>query len=148
MSVETQEKIQVAGITKASSFEMAYALFRITMGVNIFFHGFMRVISDTGAWVDSQVALFTESFLPTLWVTAFLWVLPFVEVIMGALLALGLYTYWTSVAGALMMLVLLFGNTTRQEWGTVGNNMHYTLYFCLLVAAHPFDWLALDKRRN
>ena len=148
MSVETQERIQVAGITGASSFEMAYALFRITMGVNIFFHGFMRVISDTGAWVDSQVALFTESFLPTLWVTAFLWVLPFVEVVMGALLALGLYTYWTSVAGALMMLVLLFGNTTRQEWGTVGNNMHYTLYFCVLVAAHPYDWLALDKRRS
>ena len=147
MSVETQERIQVAGITGASSFEMAYALFRITMGVNIFFHGFMRVISDTGAWVDSQVALFTESFLPTLWVTAFLWVLPFVEVVMGALLALGLYTYWTSVAGALMMLVLLFGNTTRQEWGTVGNNMHYTLYFCVLVAAHPYDWCALDNRR-
>ncbi len=131
----------------ASSFEMAYALFRITMGVNMFFHGFMRIIGDTGAWVDSQVALFTESFLPTLWVTAFLYVLPFFEVGLGAFLTLGLYTYWASVAGALMMLVLLFGNTTRQAWATAGNNMHYTLYFCLLVAAQAYDWLALDNRR-
>lgn len=135
------------GVAQASSFQMAYALFRITLGVNMFFHGFMRIISDTGAWVDSQVALFTESFLPTLWVTAFLYVLPFFEVVLGTLLALGFFTYWMSVAGALMMLVLIFGNTTRQAWGTVGNNMHYTVYFCILVAAHAHDWLALDNRR-
>ena len=71
------------GIFGASSYQMAYALFRITMGVNMFFHGFMRIVGDTGVWVDSQVALFTESFLPTLWVTAFLYVLPFFEVGLG-----------------------------------------------------------------
>lgn len=135
-------------VTQASSFQMAYALFRITLGVNMFFHGFMRIISDTGAWVDSQVALFPESFLPTLWVTAFLWVLPFFEVVFGTLLTLGLFTYWMSVTGALMMLVLIFGNTTRQAWGVVGNNMHYTAYFCVLVAAHAHNWLALDNRRS
>jgi len=135
-------------IVEASRFQMAYALFRITLGVNMFFHGFMRIISDTGAWVDSQVALFTDSFLPTLWVTVFLWVLPFFEVVFGALLALGLFTYWMSVTGALMMFVLIFGNTTRQAWGVVGNNMHYTVYFCILIAAHPYDWLAIDNRRS
>ena len=135
-------------VTQASSFQMAYALFRITLGVNMFFHGFMRIISDTGAWVDSQVALFPESFLPTLWVTAFLWVLPFFEVVFGTLLTLGLFTYWMSVTGALMMLVLIFGNTTRQAWGVAGNNMHYTVYFCVLVAAHAHNWLALDNRRS
>lgn len=149
MSEETQEIDSGRGaIRGASSFQMAYALFRITLGVNIFFHGFMRIISDTGAWVESQVALFAESFLPTLWVTAFLWVLPFVEVVMGAMLAFGLSTYWVSVAGALMMLALLVGNTTRQAWATAGNNMHYTLYFCILVAGNSYDWLALDNRRS
>ncbi len=135
-------------MTGVSSFQMAYGLFRITLGVNIFFHGFMRIISDTGAWVDSQAVTFSESFLPMFSVKAFLYVLPFVEVIMGALLTLGLFTWWTSVAGALMMLVLLFGNTARQDWGTAGNNMHYTLYFCILVAANAYDWLALDNRRS
>ena len=133
---------------ESRKFQMAYALFRITLGVNIFFHGFMRIISDTGAWVASQAALFTESFLPESWVIAFLYVLPFVEVILGGLLAIGYFTYWVSVGGALMMLVLLFGNTTRQAWATAGNNMHYTLYFCILVAANSYDWLALDNRRN
>ena len=135
-------------MTGESRFRMAYVLFRITLGVNMFFHGFMRVIGDMGAWVDSQAALFTESFLPALWVTAFLYVLPFVELILGALLALGLFTYWVSVAGALMMLVLLFGNTTRQAWSTAGNNMHYSLYFCILIAANAYDGFSLDERRS
>ena len=32
-------------IVEAPRFQMAYALFRITLGVNMFFHGFMRIIS-------------------------------------------------------------------------------------------------------
>ena len=149
MLAEIQQRV-----SRASGFQMAYALFRITLGVNIFCHGFMRIIIDTGVWVDSQVALFSpplaawESFLPTSMITVFLYVLPFFEVVLGIFLALGFFTYQSSIAGALMMLVLIFGNTTRHAWGTVGNNMHYTLYFCILVAAHPYDWFALDNRQS
>ncbi|MCZ0954186.1 MAG: DoxX family protein [Rhodospirillaceae bacterium] len=130
-----------------SSYRMAYALFRITLGVNMFFHGFMRIISDTGAWVEGLVLTFSDSFLPEMSVRVFLHVLPYYELVLGALLTLGLFTWWTCVGGALMMLVLLFGNTTRQDWGTAGNNMHYTLYFCLLIAAHAWDSFCLDNRR-
>ncbi|MDE0005532.1 MAG: DoxX family membrane protein [Rhodospirillaceae bacterium] len=130
-----------------SSYRMAYALFRITLGVNMFFHGFMRIISDTGAWVEGLVLTFSDSFLPEMWVRIFLYVLPWYELVLGTLLTLGLFTWWTCVGGALMMLVLLFGNTTRQDWGTAGNNMHYTLYFCLLIAAHAWDSFCLDNRR-
>ena len=130
-----------------SSYKIAYALFRITLGVNMFFHGFMRIISDTGAWVEGQVVTFSDSFLPEMWVRIFLHMLPYYELVLGTLLTLGLFTWWSSVGGALMMLVLLFGNTTRQDWGTAGNNMHYTLYFCLLIAASAWDSYCLDNRR-
>ena len=130
-----------------SSYRMAYALFRITLGVNMFFHGFMRIIGDTGAWVEGLVLTFSDSFLPEMSVRVFLHLLPYYELVLGALLTLGLFTWWTCVGGALMMLVLLFGNTTRQDWGTAGNNMHYTLYFCLLIAAHAWDSFCLDNRR-
>ena len=48
-----------------SSYRIAYALFRITLGVNMFFHGFMRIISDTSAWVEGQAVTFSDSFLPS-----------------------------------------------------------------------------------
>ena len=130
-----------------SSYRIAYALFRITLGVNMFFHGFMRIISDTGAWVEGQVVTFSDSFLPEVSVRVFLHVLPYYELVLGTLLTLGLFTWWSSIAGALMMLALLFGNTTRQDWGTAGNNMHYTLYFCILIAANAYDSFCLDNRR-
>ncbi len=129
------------------SLRVAYALFRITLGVNMFFHGFMRIIGDTGAWVEGLVATFSDSFLPEMWIRIFLYLLPWYELVLGTLLTLGLFTWWSCVGGALMMLVLLFGNTTRQDWATAGNNMHYTLYFCLLIAAHAWDSFCLDNRR-
>ncbi len=134
-------------MNQEKSLRMAYALFRITLGVNMFFHGFMRIIGDTGAWVEGLVATFSDSFLPEMWIRIFLYVLPWYELVLGTLLTLGLFTWWSCVGGALMMLVLLFGNTTRQDWGTAGNNMHYTLYFCLLIAAHAWDSFCLDNRR-
>ena len=81
-------------------------------------------------------------------VRVFLHVLPYYELVLGTMLTLGLFTWWSSIAGALMMLALLFGNTTRQDWGTAGSNMHYTLYFCILIAANAYDSFALDKRRS
>ena len=90
---------------------------------------------------------FSDSFLPEMWIRIFLHLLPYYELVLGTLLTLGLFTWWTCVGGALMMLVLLFGNTTRQDWATAGNNMHYTLYFCLLIAAQAWDSFCLDNRR-
>ena len=134
-------------MNQEKSFRTAYVLFRITLGVNMFFHGFMRIISDTGAWVESLVPSFSDSFLPEFSVRIFLHVLPYYELVLGTLLTLGLFTWWSCVGGALMMLVLLFGNTTRQDWATAGNNMHYSLYFSILIAAHAWDSFCLDNRR-
>ena len=135
-------------LSAVDDLQLAYAIFRFTLGVNVFFHGAMRLITGLDAWVTLQGAAFADSPLLPMWaVTAFLTVLPFVEVVLGALLALGLYTRFALLAGSAMIFVLLFGNLTRQEWGTVGNNMHYVLYYALLIAAQRYNAFALDKRR-
>jgi len=81
-------------------------------------------------------------------VLAFLFVLPFIEVVLGALTLLGLYTRWALLAGAALMFVLVFGNLTRQDWGTVGNNLHYVLYYVILIAAQKYNCFALDRRKG
>ena len=92
--------------------------------------------------------MFVDTYLPMPLVHAFLYALPFYEIALGTLLILGLYTRWSTIAGAVMMLALLYGNTARQDWATVGNNMHYVLYFTGMLALHRYDWLALDQRRS
>jgi hypothetical protein len=67
-------------------------------------------------------------------------------VVLGTLTALGLLTCWALLGCGVMLFVLVFGNLMRQSWATVGNNMHYVLYYCILIAALRYNWLALDNR--
>ncbi len=130
-----------------NNFRLGYVLFRITIGVNIFFHGFMRLLTGLSAWEVPQAAVFADTYLPMPLVHAFLYTLPFIEVALGAMMILGLFTRWAMIGGAVMMLSLVFGNTARQEWGTVGNNMLYSLYFWIMLTLQRYDWFGLDSRR-
>jgi thiosulfate dehydrogenase [quinone] large subunit len=121
-----------------SDFQLAYALFRFTLGINILGHGLVRLIYS---------GLFEGHLLPMWLVHSFLYVLPYIEVVLGGMTAVGFKTRHVLVGGTLMMFVLVFGNLARQAWETVGNNMHYVLYFCLLLAAIRYNCLALDTRK-
>lgn len=132
-----------------SDLQLAYSIFRFTIGVDIFFHGTMRLITGLDAWATKQAEAFVNDPLLPMWsVLAFLFVLPFIEVVLGALTLLGLYTRWALLAGAALMFVLVFGNLTRQDWGTVGNNLHYVLYYVILIAAQKYNCFALDTRKG
>ncbi len=136
-------------LASVSDLELAYFSLRFVLGVNIFFHGAMRVFTGVGAWVAVQEAAFVapKSPLPMWAVHEFLMVLPYVEVVLGALLLLGLFTRFAIMAGSVMIFSLVFGNLTRQDWGTVGNNMHYVLYYAILVAFYRYNVWALDAWR-
>ena len=132
-----------------SDLELAYAFFRFSMGVVIFFHGAMRMITGVGAWVTKEMPLFVDNPLLPMWfVVGFLWVLPTIEVVLGTLTIVGLYTRWALLSGAVLMLILVFGNLTRQDWGTVGNELHYILYYTLMIAGMKYNCFALDKRKS
>ena len=135
-------------VSSVGDLQLAYSIFRITLGMNIFFHGAMRLITGLDAWATKQGAVFENTLLPMWSVSAFLHVLPFVEVVLGTLTFLGLYTRWALIAGSVMMLTLVFGNDMRQDWNTVGNNMHYVLYYAGLIAAYRYNEFALDNRRS
>jgi thiosulfate dehydrogenase [quinone] large subunit len=132
--------------SSVSDLELAYAIFRITLGVNIFFHGAMRLITGLNAWVEFQAEPFVGTPLPEWSVHLFLTCLPFYEVALGAITTLGFYTRYALLGGSAMMFVLVFGNLMRQDWGTVGNNMHYVLYYALMIAAYRYNCFALDTR--
>jgi thiosulfate dehydrogenase (quinone) large subunit len=139
----------IDAVQSVGDLQLAYSLFRITLGMNIFFHGAMRIFTGLDAWVVMQAAVFIppKSPLPVWSVHAFLYVLPFIEVVLGTLTLIGLYTRWALIGGSVMMLLLVFGNDMRQDWGTVGNNMHYVLYYALMIAGLKYNAFALDTRR-
>lgn len=126
--------------------QIAFALFRISVGADMLLHGAMRIPSLT-AFVNTTAKLFEgSSALPMPLVRGFLYVLPFPEGLIGLLLILGLFTRAALVAGAITMIILVFGTGTRQDWNTMGVQMAYVLYYYVLIARIEDNWLAIDTR--
>jgi thiosulfate dehydrogenase [quinone] large subunit len=135
------------GQTGPRNQQLAYALFRLTLGLDIFMHGAMRYVTGVRAWEATQARLFENTILPMPLVHGFLLTLPILEVIIGAMTIVGYYTRVALIAGALMIFALVFGTGTRQDWTTVGSQMLYAAYYFLLIARYEDNWLALDNTR-
>ena len=133
--------------------QLAYLVFRLTLGINILVHGAGRIFGPgPEAFATTTAAEFSKTALPAGLVHVFLFVLPFVEAALGVLTTLGLLTRWTLALGGLMITVLVFGTAMRSDWNTVGVQMIYAITYYLLLANLPQNRFSLDalllKRRG
>ena len=99
------------------------------LGVNLFFHGFNRVLMGLNEFEARVAALFVDTYLPMPLVHIALYMIPIVEIVIGALTILGLFTRWALFGGVILMIVLLFGNTARQNWSGTHIVIPYGLYY-------------------
>ncbi|MGY9107158.1 MAG: hypothetical protein ACKVG0_11635, partial [Alphaproteobacteria bacterium] len=79
-------------------------------------------------------------------VIAFLYVVPTVELILGVMLLLGLFTRSALIATVVLFLVLDFGHGVRQLWSNMHLIMHYSVYFWIMFILIKQNWLALDNK--
>ena len=68
--------------------QLAYFLARITLGINLFIHGLVRV-PKLESFADGVIAGFEKSMLPEVLVTPFAYAIPILEVAIGAVLIMG-----------------------------------------------------------
>ena len=128
--------------------KIAYLLIRLTMGLNFFMHGVVRIFGNLDKFREKTVADFQETWLPQPMVELFATTLPFVEGVIGLLLLVGLFTRQAIIAGAVVMMVLIFGTSLRQDWGLVGSQIVYSLFFYFLMRYASDNSWALDTRRK
>lgn len=125
--------------------QLAYLIFRLTLGINILVHGAGRIFGPGAeSFATTTTAEFTKTALPAGLVHAFLFVLPFVEAALGVLTTLGLFTRWALTLGGLMITVLVFGTAMRSDWNTVGVQMIYAITYYLLLANRSQNRFSLD----
>jgi len=124
---------------------IAYLIFRLTLGVNIFVHGVGRI---TGGGADAFAAQTAREFantpLPPVLVHLFLVSLPAIEALIGTLILLGWFTLWALAAGGLLIAALVFGTAMRGDWNTVGVQMIYAIVYYLLLAHHADNAYSID----
>lgn len=123
---------------------LAYALLRLAFGVNFFGHGFVRVSGGTGEFAAGLVKGFEKTVLPVGLVQPFALMLPWIELILGILLILGLGSRLIYVLGALLMVCLTFGSSMQSNWSAVGSQLLYSVVFFLLLFLRRYNDLSLD----
>ncbi len=125
--------------------EINYALLRITVGVVFLVAGLAKFpagLSTFAAGVEKQLA----GKLPSVLVLPFSYTLPFAEVLIGALLVLGLFTRIALVAAGALMLALTFGVVLIPDPPTVINNVMLAVVVFVLQWAAEHNRYSLDQR--
>ncbi|MFZ4928610.1 DoxX family membrane protein [Chryseobacterium sp. Mn2064] len=127
--------------------QTAYFFLRISMGVNLLGHGLVRILKLQD-FASGMMKGFEKSWLPQAMVYPFGMILPFFELIIGLLLIIGFKTRIANIAGAFLMIVLLFGSSTIENWEAMGVQMIYAGLFYILISRIEDNSLTLDKENK
>lgn len=127
------------------NYSMSFLLARLIIGISFFGHGCFR-IPVLSTFSDGMVRQFEHSILPQQLVLVFSYVLPFIELTIGLLLLAGLFTRQALIAGALLMMLLIFGCTTIQHYDPIQLQLTHSI-FCivLLVFVNQYNTFAVDS---
>jgi thiosulfate dehydrogenase [quinone] large subunit len=126
----------------------AYLLLRVLTGLDFFGHGFARIFtgSHLSGFAQGMVKNMASTPLPPSLTLASGYVIPCVELLIGTLLLLGVATRFALTLALLLMLVLMFGVTLKQDWATAGSQLLYGLVLAILLFArerYDLSWPGL-----
>jgi thiosulfate dehydrogenase [quinone] large subunit len=132
---------------------VAYLMVRLTMGFHMFAHGGVRLpilteFASQTATEFAPVRLIGLPFFPSWLVYPFAMSVPVVEFLVGVLLILGFKTKLASIAGGVTLLLLMFGQVARANFGTAHLMWFYVMIFALLTGANFADRYSLDRMRE
>ena len=115
----------------------AYLLLRVLTGLDFFMHGFARIFtgSHLSGFAQGMVKSMATTPLPPAFTLATGYAIPCVELLIGTLLLLGIATRAALTLAFLLMLVLMFGVTLKQDWATAGNQLIYGIVLAILLFA-------------
>jgi thiosulfate dehydrogenase [quinone] large subunit len=112
---------------------LSYTLLRVALGLNVCLHGVVRWAAGLRSFAESL----GPTLLPAWSIYSFGCVLPIIEALVGFCVLFGFQTKRALISGSVLMLVLTFGSTLRQDWSTVGIQLMYSLVYSLLLAGTP-----------
>lgn len=123
---------------------VAFLLLRLGVGLSFFGHGLVR-LPKLHAFSQWMTDLFEPSLLPRFLVLPFSYILPVAEFIVGVLLLLGMFTRQSLVAGAAVMLFLVFGSCMVEEWSAIPSQLIHILFLAILLTQLTHNTYSVDQ---
>lgn len=126
-----------------SDVAIAYVLLRLLIGVNFLNHGLTRIGNIPG-FVDSMVKAMETSYFPEPLVRINAFLVPIVELIVGVLIILGWQTRIALTITSGLMVILMLGVTSVQNWQVAGDQLVYGVILFILLACRSFNTVSVD----
>lgn len=127
-----------------SDASIAYAILRLTLGVNIGLRGIVRIAHGSAAFAQGIVKQMEPTILPPAAVYAFAVTLVWVESAVGLLLILGFQTRLALIVGGLMMTLLTFGTMQIENFQNAWLQLMYALVFFVVLVCRKWNLISLD----
>lgn len=121
----------------------SFLLLRIAIAISMFGHGLVR-LPKLVTFSNWMVGSFENSMLPKIIVTPFSYILPIAEFAIGLFLLLGIFTKPSLVAGAIVMIILLFGTSMIENWEAIPSQLIHIAFFALLLHFADYNSWAID----
>ncbi|MDC0933604.1 DoxX family membrane protein [Arcobacteraceae bacterium] len=132
---------------KQNTMEWAYLILRLSLGINMFLHGVMR-IPKIDAFSAGMVERFEGTLLSESMVSLFAYSLPYIELALGLLLIIGLFTNRTLLVGGFLIVVLIFGSALQENWSLISSQILYSILFFMLSYFIEFNKYSIDYLRK
>ena len=128
------------------TYSVVTLLIRLTIGILFFFAGLNKFIGGYGNFINWIIEDMTsKTWLPELMLYPYAYVLPFLEIAVGALLILGLWTRPVIAAAGFLMISLTFGKVLAKDYPTVANNSNYVLMTAIAFFFSQHNRYSLDS---
>lgn len=142
--------VPAADSTYRLDYALAFFTLRLALGVNELMHGVTRIFMNGGltAFLNFTQNQFKDAPLPVWQVRSFATVVPCCELVIGALLILGLWTRWVLAFAALLIVGIIFGTAMRGDWQIVFLQMFYSLLYSLMLMLRRYDVWSVDAKMS
>lgn len=121
-----------------------YLIVRLAIGLSMFGHGLVR-LPKLRAFSEGMLKNFENSMLPEILTLPFSYVLPVAELIIGLLLMLGWFTRLSAIAGAAVMLSLIFGSSLVENWNAIPIQLIHIAFFAYVIQHMESNTYAIDN---
>ena len=128
-----------------SDTSLAYAIFRLTFGVNICFRGVARIfVLGLDNFANGMIKQFSMTWIGPGLISPFAHTVPIIETTIGAMIILGIGTRYALIIGGLMMTSLTFGTMFLGDFNLAWLQLTYAIAFFLLLSYRKYNVISLD----
>jgi len=143
------DSVSVPATSRSSDAVIAYTILRISFGANIMLHGVSRIVMGHAAFLAYLTHYFEKApYVPAGMLSVFATVQPWVELILGLLLVIGLATRFSLIAGGLVIMSLVLGTNLAQDWLVSGLQLIYAFLYYYLLGHLDQNRYSIDGMRK